>query len=81
MKAPRLVGKQKHDVTGFGLLPQKLQAQAGAVGASQTPFFLSRMLSRDCEMAGPPRRSISARSRGIVQFGRSRPPLTGSRWQ
>jgi len=79
------IGEQKDDVAGLRLRPAQLQAQPDALDGlgvlapgqavarpppAQPPFSLSRMLSRDCEIGGPPRRSISARKRGIVQFGR-----------
>lgn len=79
------IGEEKDEVAGFGLRPAQFQTQPDTVDGlgilapgqavarpapAQPPFSLSRMLSRDCEIGGPPRRSISARNRGIVQFGR-----------
>jgi len=67
----RLVLEQQGDVAGRGLLLQQAQAQATALDRigilpalqavprppeAEPPFSLSRMLSLDCEMAGPPRR-------------------------
>src|SRR3546814_3633976 len=79
------VGKEQADVAGFGLRPAQPQSQPDPVDLvgilpsgqavagpppAEPPFSRSRMLSRDCEIGGPPRRSISARNRAIVQFGR-----------
>lgn len=76
------VGEQQPDVAGPGLLPQQVATQTGArdrlgvlaAGQGMTwpapgeaPFWRSRMLSREGEMATSDRRRISALSRGKVQ--------------
>src|SRR3546814_11225024 len=79
------VGEEQADVAGFGLRPAQPQSQpdpvdfVGILSAGRTvagpppaepPFSRSRMPSRACEIGGPPRPSISARTRAIAQFGR-----------
>src|SRR4051794_11867513 len=84
-----LVTVEQNDVAGFGLLLAQLQTQADAFDlggnlaalqrvprTSPTKLFLRNALD-NCErlIRTPSRASISLRSRGIVQFGRS---ATGS---
>ena len=81
----RLVRVKQYDVAGLSLLLAQLQPQSDPINRlgilpadqrvartapSEPPFFRSRMLSRDFEMLIPARRSISACSRGSVQFTR-----------
>ena len=80
-----LVAVEKNDVAGFGLTLAQMQAQAdpidlagGLTSLQRVPgpppaelFFRNALDSCDRLMLTPSRASISARRRGIVQFGRS----------
>ena len=83
------IGKEQHDVAGFGLLFEKLQAQTDPLDLfrdlpsfQRVPgppvaelFFRNALDNCDRLMLTPSRVSISARRRAIVQLGRS---ATGS---
>ena len=81
----RFIGEQQYDVASQRLLLEQLQTQArtrhrlrvlpafqGVAGpfAGKAPLLRSTTDSRDREMRWPVRRSISAESRGNVQFVR-----------
>jgi hypothetical protein len=80
-----LVGRQQHDIAGFGLLLQQSEPESGAIDgigilsvaqavpgpAPSVAVFFSALLSCDLEIDTAVCRVISACSRGKVQFARS----------